>query len=148
MPTPNEFQKKYQHQLQLDHQQQQQGQQEQQQQQQQPEDTNFLERAGQQFFSSFKSFGGFLSKKSSEEETNKLAEKKGVAEGSSKQNYIPIMVAGAAAVALGGLALFGTAPAVATVNSARNELVYQQRGERAEEALRSIEDGSHIYGEE
>ncbi len=146
MPTPNEFQKKYQHQLQLDHQQQQQGQQEQQ--QQQPEDTNFLERAGQQFFSSFKSFGGLLSKKSSEEETNKLAEKKGVAEGSSKQNYIPIMVAGAAAVALGGLALFGTAPAVATVNSARNELVYQQRGERAEEALRSIEDGSHIYGEE
>jgi hypothetical protein len=148
VPTPNEFQTKYQHQLQLDHQQQQQGQQEQQQQQQQPEDTNFLERAGQQFFSSFKSFGGFLSKKSSEEETNKLAEKKGVAEGSSKQNYIPIMVAGAAAVALGGLALFGTAPAVATVNSARNELVYQQRGERAEEALRSIEDGSQIYGEE
>jgi hypothetical protein len=125
-------------------------QQQQQQQQQQPsnDERNFLERASQQLVSTFKNFGqNFLKsgKTGNGFETNRLAEKKGDVEGTSKQNFLPMMVAGAAAVALGGLALFGTQPSVATVNSAKNELVYQDRSGRAEKILETLSDANDAY---
>ena len=97
---------------------------------------NFLEKASHQIVRSFKNFGGktlaFL-----RPDPDKLTEKKGDAE--VGQNYLPMMVAGAAAVALGGLALFGTQPSVAVVNSAQNELVYQERYGRQRQILDAIE---------
>ena len=126
----------------------------QQQQQQQPssDERNFLERASQQLVSTFKSFGENFLKSgkngSGGVETNRLAEKKGDVDGSSKQNFLPMMVAGAAAVALGGLALFGTQPSVATVNSAKNELVYQDRSGRAEKILDALSEAKDIYKED
>ena len=132
----------------LDQYQQQYDQHQQQQQQPSTDERNFLERASQQLVSTFKSFGeNFLKsgKTGSGVETNRLAEKKGDVDGSSKQNFLPMMVAGAAAVALGGLALFGTQPSVATVNSAKNELVYQDRSGRSEKILESLSEANEIY---
>ena len=105
---------------------------------------NFLEKAGHQIISSFKNFGGktfsFL-----RPDPDRLTEKKGEAEVGPKQNYLPMMVAGAAAVALGGLALFGTQPSVALVNSAQNELVYQERNGR--QVLDAIERVAETFEE-
>ena len=146
MPTPHEYQ---QQQQQQQHQRQKQQQQQQQhEQQQQEESQNFLEKVGQQIFSSFKRIGGFLNPPSptsspKNDDSTKISEKRGEVDSTSKQNFIPIMVAGVAAVALGGLALFGTPPSVATVNSGKDELIYQRK--RSHEVMRSLDSAKEVY---
>ena len=145
VPTPNEALKR-QHQQEKQRQQQLQRQQAEQQQEEdnnssnENNNKNFFEKAGNQFFSSLKRIGGFW-KPSKSDDSNKLAEKRGEAEATGRQSYLPMMVAGAAAVALGGLALFGTSPSVATV--AKDELIYQRK--RSNEVYRSLESARKLY---
>jgi hypothetical protein len=68
-----------------------------------------------------------------------LKEKKADSAEGSKTSYLPMMVAGAAAVALGGIAIFGTGPAVTTIG-ARN-----LGDERSSQILQSIESLREIH---
>jgi hypothetical protein len=92
-------------------------------------DKNFLEKIGDRIVSTVKGiqdktlglFDPILNKGGNflglADDSNTISEKKGEASTGSKTSYLPIMVAGAAAVALGGFAMFGGGPAVQTINA-------------------------------
>lgn len=92
-------------------------------------DKNFLEKIGDRIVSTVngikdKTLGLFdpiLNKSGNflglSDDTNTISEKKGEASTGSKTSFLPIMMAGAAAVALGSFAMFGGGPAVQTINA-------------------------------
>jgi len=69
-----------------------------------------------------------------------LKEKKAdTAESGSKKSYLPMMVAGAAAMALGGIAFFGTGPSVQTIGARNLE------SESSVRILESIENAKENF---
>ena len=120
------------------------------------EEKNFLEKIRDKISSNMKGiqtktmglFDPILSKGGNflglSDDTNTITEKKGDAGGSSKTSYLPMMVAGAAAVALGGLALFGSGPQVSTIN-ARSLDSQAAVEEETTAILESIDDATTKY---
>ena len=120
------------------------------------EEKNFLEKIRDKISSTMKGiqtktmglFDPILSKGGNflglSDDTNTITEKKGDAGGSSKTSYLPMMVAGAAAVALGGLALFGSGPQVSTIN-ARSLDSQAAVEEETTAILESIDDATTKY---
>ena len=119
-------------------------------------DKNFLQKIGDRIVSTMKGIqdktlglldpilskgGNFLGLA---DDTNTITEKKGDA-GASKTSYLPIMVAGAAAVALGGLAMFGGGPAVSTINARSLESNAPVDLEETTAILDSIEEATTKY---
>jgi hypothetical protein len=119
-------------------------------------DKNFLQKIGDRIVSTMKGIqdktlglldpilskgGNFLGLS---DDTNTITEKKGDA-GGSKTSYLPIMVAGAAAVALGGLAMFGGGPSVNTINARSLEGNAKVELEETTAILDSIDDATTKY---
>jgi len=74
-------------------------------------------------------------KSKARDESNIIAEKKGDGiEDGSKSSFMPIMFAGAAAVALGSIALLGNGPSVTTIGTSR-----QATNDVMTKALQAIE---------
>jgi hypothetical protein len=124
-------------------------------------DKNFLEKIGDRIVSTVKGiqdktlgiFDPILSKGSNflglADDSNTITEKKGDA-GGSKTSYLPMMLAGAAAAALGGLALFGTGPSVSTINarSLDDNTPVQVDNESTTTILDSISEATKKYEKE
>lgn len=121
-------------------------------------DKNFLEKIGDRIVSTVKGFqdrtrnlidpilnksGSFLGL---DDDSNTIKEKKGEDEG-SKRSYLPMMLAGAAAVALGGIAVFGSGPAVSTINARKltDEPSVQRSDDETQKILDAIDDASNKF---
>ena len=122
-------------------------------------DKNFLEKIGDRIVSTVKGikdrtaelFDPILNKSGNflglSDDTNTISEKKGEASSGSKNSYLPIMLAGAAAAALGGFAFFAEGPAVQTINARSLDKSAPVRVDPEETSaiLEAIEDAANKF---
>ena len=122
-------------------------------------DKNFLEKIGDRIVSTVKGikdrtaelFDPILNKSGNflglSDDTNTISEKKGEASSGSKTSYLPIMLAGAAAAALGGFAFFAEGPAVQTINARSLDKSAPVRVDPEETSaiLEAIEDAANKF---